>query len=85
VIVAVLNSGKPGVKPGQIILAVDLTVAGSADAALSAIESLGYTPEIRHMDYSSGVHVLAVLKEEQHQAVEDDYLMEEWEQLLGRI
>ncbi len=41
---AVLACVKPGVKPGQVVLAVDLTVAGSADEVLAAIASLGYTP-----------------------------------------
>lgn len=80
---AVLTCLKPGVKPGQIVLAVDLTVAGAADAALSSIESLGYTPEIRHIAYPEGVHVLAVLKDEQHPVVDDDYLIDEWQQLLS--
>jgi len=79
---AVLECVKPGVKPGQIVLAVDLTVAGSAKEVLAAIESLGYAPEIRHIAYPSGVHVLAVLKDEQHQSVDDDYLIEEWQQVL---
>ena len=82
---AVLDCVKPGVKPGQIILAVDLTVAGSADDVLTAIESLGYTPEIRHIAYPSGVHVLAVLKDEQHESVADDYLLEEWQQVLSVV
>lgn len=82
---AVLDCVKPGVKPGQIILAVDLSVAGSADAVLTAIESLGYTPEIRHIAYPSGVHVLAVLKDEQHESVPDDYLLEEWQQVLSVV
>ena len=82
---AVLDCIKPGVKPGQIVLAVDLTIAGSAEAVLSSIESLGHTPEIRHIAYPSGVHVLAVLRDEQHQAVADDYLIEEWQQLLSVV
>lgn len=81
----VLDCVKPGVKPGQIILAVDLTVAGSTDKALGLIESLGYVPEIRHIAYPSGVHVLAVLKDEQHESVTDDYLIKEWQQLLTLI
>ncbi|PSN16330.1 hypothetical protein C7293_03250 [filamentous cyanobacterium CCT1] len=80
-----LDFVKPGVKPGQVILAVDLTVAGSIEVVLGSIESLGYTPKIRHISYPSGVHVLAVLKDEQHQTVEDDYLIEEWQQLLSVV
>lgn len=79
---ALLKCVKPGVKPGQVVLAVDLTTAGSTDDALAAIDRLGYTPQIRHIAYPSGVHVLAVLKDEQHEFVEDDYLLDEWQQVL---
>lgn len=79
----VLECIKPGAKPGQVILAVDLTVAGVTDAALDRLEALGYTSEIRHVAFASGVHVLAVLKDEQHQSVDDSYLMEEWQKLLA--
>ena len=82
---AVLDCIKPGVKPGQIVLAVDLTVAGATDSVLSTIAALGYTPTIRHIGYPSGVHVLAILKDEQHQTVGDDYLIEEWQQLLSVV
>lgn len=83
---AVLNCVKPGVKTGQILLAVDLTVAGAAEDVLAIIERLGYDPEIRHISYASGVHVLAVLKDEQHQqTVDDDYLLEEWLQVRSQI
>lgn len=83
---AVLECVKPGAKLGQIILAVDLTVAGSADDVLPTIERLGYDPEIRHVNYPSGVHVLAILKDEQfEQAVDDDYLLEEWLQVRSQI
>ncbi|NET61634.1 MAG: acyl carrier protein [Symploca sp. SIO2E6] len=82
---AVLECIKPGVKPGQVVLAVDLTTAGSTDEALAAIEQLGYSPEIRHIAYPSGVHVLAILKDEQYESVADDYLLDEWQQLLSVI
>ena len=82
---ALLECVKPGVKPGQVVLAIDLTTAGSPDEALAAIEQLGYNPEIRHIAYPSGVHVLAVLKDEQHGSVEDDYLLDEWQQILSVI
>jgi hypothetical protein len=81
-----LECVKPGAKPGQIILAVDLTIAGLAAEVLATIEDLGYKPEIRHVAYPSGVHVLAVLKDEQHQAsVDGEYLLEEWQQLRSHI
>lgn len=77
----VLSCIKPGVKPGQIMLAVDLTVAGSVEAVLESITALGYAPEIRHIAYPGGIHVLAVLREEQHESVPDDYLLNEWHNL----
>ncbi|XZN93773.1 MAG: hypothetical protein ACM65M_13535 [Microcoleus sp.] len=83
---AVLECVKPGAQLGQIILAVDLTVAGAIDRILATIQDLGYDPEIRHIKYPSGVHVLAILKDEQYsQAVDDDYLLEEWLQVRSQI
>jgi hypothetical protein len=77
---AVLERVKPGAKPGQVILAIDLSIAGSSDQALDTIKRLDYTPEIRHVSYPSGVHVLAVLRDEH--ATSDDHLLPEWEALL---
>jgi len=77
---------KPGAKLGQIILAVDLTVAGAVDRVLAKIQHLGYDPEIRHLNYPSGVHVLAILKDEQHsETVDDNYLLDEWLQVRSEI
>ena len=81
-----LQCVKPGVRAGQVILAVDLTTAGSIDDTLASVQKLGYSnPEIRHVAYPSGVHVLAVLKDEQHDSVAEDYLLDEWQQLLSVI
>jgi len=83
---ALLECVKPGAKLGQNILAVDLTVAGAVDRVLAKVQDLGYDPEIRHVNYPSGVHVLAILKDEQHkQAVDDDYLLDEWLQVRSEI
>ena len=83
---ALLECVKPGAKLGQIILAVDLTVAGAVDRILAKIQDLPSDPEIRHTNYPSGVHVLAILKDEQHkQAVDDDYLLDEWLQVRSEI
>lgn len=82
----ILECVKPGAKVGQIILAVDLTVAGSVNNVLAKIKDLGYNPEIRHLNYPSEVHVLAILKDEQHsEAVDDDYLLEDWLQVRSEI
>ncbi|MEG5042178.1 MULTISPECIES: hypothetical protein [unclassified Microcoleus] len=76
---AIVECVKPGAKLGQIILAAALTVLAAVDRVLAKIQDLGYDPEIRHVNYPSGVHVLAILKDEQHkQAVDDDYLVEDW-------
>jgi hypothetical protein len=80
-----LNCIKPGVKPGQVILAVDLSIAGKVDDALARLQEMGYKPEIRHVAYRSGVHVLAVVKDEHHETVKSDYLMDEWRQLRTQI
>ncbi len=73
---AVLECVKPGAKFGQIILVVDLTVA--VDRTLAKIQDLGDHSEIRQINYPSGVHVLAILKDSQHsEVVEDDYLLED--------
>lgn len=82
----VLECVKPGVKTGQIVLAVDLTIAGSSEEVLNTISQLGYEAEIRHVAYPAGVHVLAVLKDEQHETpIDDDYLLGEWMQLRLKI
>lgn len=81
-----LDCVKPGAKTGQIILAVDLSIAGKSDEVLATIQRLGYQPEIRHIAYPSGLHVLAILKDEQHQTpIEDDYLLAEWQQVREEI
>lgn len=78
---SVLERVKPGAKPGQVILAIDLSIAGNSDQALDKIKQLGYTPDIRHVSYPSGVHVLAVLRDESGGS--DEHLLSEWETLLG--
>ncbi|MBD2326310.1 hypothetical protein [Alkalinema sp. FACHB-956] len=82
---AVLNCVKPGAKKGQTILLVDLTTSGDSDAVMTTLQRLGYTPEIRHVSYKTGVHVLAVLKDEQHDGIPEDYLIDEWMQLRSEI
>jgi hypothetical protein len=82
---AVLNCVKPGAQTGQTILLVDLTTSGDADAVLATLQRLGYHPEIRHVSYKTGVHVLAVLKDEQHDSIPEDYLIDEWMQLRSEI
>ncbi|MEG5172044.1 hypothetical protein [Microcoleus sp. B3-D7] len=83
---AVLECVKPGAKLGHIILASALTVLAAVDRVLAKTQDLGYDPEIRHVNYPSGIHVLAILKDEQpKQAVDDDYLLEDWLQVRSEI
>ena len=83
---AVLECVKPGAKLGQTLLAFALTVAGAVDRILPKIQDLGYDPEIRHLNYPSGVHVWAILKDEQHsETVDDNYLLDEWLQVRSEI
>jgi hypothetical protein len=83
---AVLNCVKPGARAGQIILLVDLTTSGNSDDVLATLQGLGYAPEIRHASYKSGVHVLAILKDEQHDGpVDEDYLVDEWMVLRSQL
>ncbi|MEG4582795.1 hypothetical protein QUA71_24750 [Microcoleus sp. MON1_C5] len=83
---AIVECVKPGAKLGQIILAAALTVLAAVDRVLAKIQDFGYDPEIRHVNYPSGVYVLASLKDEQHkQAVDDDYLLEDWLQVRSEI
>lgn len=83
---SVLTCVKPGARPGQVILAIDLTVAGDSKAVLDALSVLGYTPTIRHVDYPAGVHVLAILKEEQHTTtVPEDHWLDEWLNLRNHL
>jgi hypothetical protein len=82
----VLNCVKPGAKTGQVILLVDLTTSGNSDETIATLQRLGYNPEIRHVSYKSGVHVIAVVKDEQHNTLpNDDYLIDEWMQLRSVI
>lgn len=75
----VLECVKPGAKVGQVILLVDLTVAGDAEQVLAQIAALGHEPEIRHIAYAAGVHVVAVIFDEKHDApVPDDYRINDW-------
>jgi len=52
---------KPGAAPGQQILAIDLTIAPNS---LTKLTQLGYSPEIRQVQYNDGVHTMAVLRDE---------------------
>lgn len=82
---AVLHCVKSGARTGQIILLLDLTTSGDSETVMATLQRLGYTPEIRHVSYKTGVHVLAILKDEQHNVIPDDYLIDEWLELRSEI
>ena len=79
----ILGHVKPGAKPGQVILAVDLSIAGDVTQSLDKLRQLGYAPDLRHVSYPAGVHVLAILKDETAQS--DEHLLPEWKALLERF
>lgn len=77
-----------GANPGQIVLGVDLSEVQHPSETLTLLTSLGFTPQLRYVEFTVGLHVFALLKEEQHdptQAIDDDYLMAEWEALVAQI
>ncbi|UIE36022.1 hypothetical protein [Leptodesmis sichuanensis] len=79
---------RPGARPGQIILGIDLSEVEHPSQVLSLVEHLGYDPQLRYLELNIGLHILAVLKDEQHDPmvmIDDDYLMDEWEALTGQI
>lgn len=81
-----LNCVKPGAKPGQVILAVNLSQSGEIKNSLAILEELGYAPTIQNVSLRGGVHVFAFLKDEQHESgVRSDYLMDEWLTLRERF
>lgn len=82
----VLDYVKPGAKFGQVRLVVDLSVAGNVDETLNILKEMGYEPTFELVSLRSGVHVLAVLKDEQFdRCVEPSYLIEEWKNLRSQI
>lgn len=81
-----LNCVKPGAKPGQVILAINLSQAGEIKSSLAILEELGYTPTIQNVSLRGGVNVFAFLKDEQYESgVQFDYLMSEWLTLRDRF
>ena len=77
-----------GAKPGQVILLVDLSDLPQPSQTLQLLSELGYTPQLRYLEIQTGLHVVAVLKDEQHdpaQPIDDEALFDEWEALALRI
>lgn len=79
---------RPGAKPGQIILGVDLSETERSSEVLHLLSQLGYEPQLRYLELKTGLHVFAILKDEQHSpnlTIDDEYLMDEWETLATQI
>lgn len=79
---------RPGAKPGQIILGVDLSETERSSQVLNLLTELGYEPDLRYLELKTGLHVFAVLKDEQHDPnvmISDEYLINEWETLSYQI
>ncbi|MDY6784657.1 MAG: hypothetical protein SW833_19285 [Cyanobacteriota bacterium] len=73
---------KPGAKPGQVILAIDLTKIKFPVKALSVVKNIGYSPKLKLVKYASGVRALAILKDERFESsIPEEYLEEEWMKL----
>ncbi|MBD1995214.1 hypothetical protein H6G00_01040 [Leptolyngbya sp. FACHB-541] len=77
-----------GAKAGQIVLLVDLTQTPNPIETLDLLKSTGYEPQLRFCVFATGLHIVAVLKNEQFdpsQPIDDEYLMDEWIELVEKI
>ena len=77
-----------GAKPGQAILLVDLSELPQPSQTLQLLSELGYTPQLRYLETQTGLHVVAVLKDEQINTAypsDEEALFDEWEALALRI
>jgi hypothetical protein len=79
---------RPGAKPGQIILGIDLSEIEHPSQILALLEQQGYEPQLRYLELKIGLHIFAVLKDEQHDptvVLDDEYLMDQWKALRQQI
>jgi hypothetical protein len=77
-----------GAKPGQAILFVDLSAVERPSEILHLLTSLGYEPQLRYLELKAGLHVVAILKDDQHdptKLLDEEYLLDEWEALTELI
>jgi hypothetical protein len=77
-----------GAKPGQVVLLIDLSELPQPSHTLALLPSLGYEPQLRYLETPTGLHVVAVLKDEQvepFQTIDDEAWFDEWEALALRI
>ncbi|GAC1463432.1 MAG: hypothetical protein NVS2B14_11030 [Chamaesiphon sp.] len=79
---------RPGAKAGQIILGVDLSETERSSKVIQLLTKLGYDLQLRYLELRTGLHVFAVLKDEQHDpnvTIDDEYLIDEWKSLVNQI
>lgn len=77
-----------GAKPGQVVLFVDLTETPKSIEAIETLKTMGYAPQLRFCAFATGLHIVAVLKDEQHDpaaAIDETYLEDEWLALIDRL
>ncbi|UBF30072.1 hypothetical protein K9N68_38455 (plasmid) [Kovacikia minuta CCNUW1] len=77
-----------GAQPGQVVLFVDLSAVEQPSEVLKRLTAMGYEPQLRYLELQTGLHVVAVLKDEQHdptQPLDEAYLLDEWEALGEQI
>lgn len=75
-----------GTQPGQAILFVDLSKADRPSDVLQQLSKMGYDPQIRYLELMTGLHVVAVLKDEQGLTDQQyESLEDEWESLVQSI
>jgi len=77
-----------GARPGQVVLLVDLSELPQPSQTLALLPSLGYNPQLRYLETQTGLHVVAVLKDEQIDSANltaEESLFDEWESLALRI
>jgi len=79
---------RPGAKPGQIVLGIDLSEVEHPSQVLALVEQQGYEPQLRYLELKIGLHIFAILKDEQHDPmtmIDEDYLIDAWETLGSQI
>lgn len=76
---------RPGARPNQILLGLDLTEVENVSQVLNALVERGYEPEIRYLQLAIGLHVFAVLREATYSDELYEQLLDEWEILCEAI
>jgi hypothetical protein len=59
-------------QPGQLVMYVELSMMKHLTVAqtLQRLEQMGYTPQLRYLELADGIHLFAVLRDEQHNPME---------------